>query len=175
MADTPPSSDDLTAEDLTVSSPEVGKPTLVTTPPPKGAASSAQTDGSPVPKKVATTPPPRRGRVVQSGSTIQFRYGHAQMKVYPLTEAQLSELGTLRGIGVFCITIAGSLFGFGINVLKDLQLASSAPPETLARWQVIQFCCLILALILGAVGGGLLWNSRTKLDKFKDATTFESS
>jgi hypothetical protein len=50
------------------------------------------------------------------GSTFAFKYGRRQVKAYPVTEAELREIGTVSRLSTICYSLASGLVGFGALV-----------------------------------------------------------
>src|SRR5262249_6022921 len=101
---------------------------------------SGGSGGEPPPQRAASPvpPQPRRRTSGGGGSTQTPRYGRADVRVYPINEDQLAQLGTLRGLAGVCFTLAGAAFGFALNVYKDLQIQGQVPPDVLAYWSAIR-------------------------------------
>jgi hypothetical protein len=113
-----------------------------------------------------------RGRV--AGSTQNLQYGRADVKVYPINEDQLVQLGTFRGLASVCLTLAGAAFGFGLNVYKDLQIQGQVPTDVLAYWGAVRdlsFCASIALLIVAIILFGF---GHHRLAQIKGNTKFDA-
>jgi hypothetical protein len=102
-------------------------------------------------------------------------YGRLKMKVYPLTDAHLSELGMLRTGAQASLALATGLFGFGINVAKDIELAGTIPAESAVRWSTIQYGSLAISAVLFVLAFILFLMGHSKLSKIKKETSFDAS
>jgi hypothetical protein len=118
----------------------------------------------------APTARPRRG--VAGGSTQTLLYGQVDVKVYPINEDQLSLLRQNRGWAGLCFTIAGVLFGFGMNTWLGIDLSSGVSEVVLARWQTIQWMCLGLAVFFVLAGCVFLRLGHSVISKLKNRTSF---
>ena len=95
------------------------------------------------------------------------------MKVYPINEDQLAQLGTLRGLGGICFTLAGAAFGFALNVYKDLQIQGQIPAEVLAYWSAIRDVSFFAAIVLAIIGVFFFGKGYWRLHQIKGATKFD--
>lgn len=109
---------------------------------------------------------------IAGGSTQIPKYGTATLRVYPINEDQLSELGLLRGISAASMTAAGTLFGFGINVFKDLQISTGTPVAAAVRWQTIAGASVVVGIICAIVAVIFWRKGSTKLTAIKNRTSF---
>lgn len=96
------------------------------------------------------------------------------MKVYPINEDQLAQLGTLKGLSGISFTLAGAAIGFAAGIYKDLQIQGSVPSEVLGYWTAIRNVSLGVGIVLGIVGAiFFVWNV-VRLSQIKGRTKFET-
>jgi hypothetical protein len=55
-------------------------------------------------------------RTAAGGSSFAFQYGRRHVNAYPITEGELSEIGTLKGLSTLCFSLSSALIGFGGNM-----------------------------------------------------------
>ena len=137
----------------------------------KSAAKTAATKGKAGGESMAT-PGGGGGR---TGSTIDIVYGRRPVKGYPITE---SELGQLFGIGLFatiCFSLAAGLFGFAVDVTKDLAFATETPPAVVAYWEAIKTFSWFLCVVLSVAGIAFLVRGSHVLRNIKNSTIFPVS
>ncbi|MCK1742510.1 hypothetical protein IVA80_16965 [Bradyrhizobium sp. 139] len=95
------------------------------------------------------------------------------MKIYPISEDQLSIIGLMRGIAAACFALGGTCFGFGINIVKDLQINSGTAQPLVERWQTISYVSMAAGIVLGIVGAIFWWRGQTTISKIDGRTTFQ--
>lgn len=126
-----------------------------------------------IPEEIGTNPTPAPRRRRTSGSKQPIQYGHYPLKVYALNESQLSELGLLKGLSTICFTLAGGLFGFGVNLFINVELATPAP-QVRTTWYVIAACALVASVALAGTGILFTCKGHTKLAAIKRDTIFDA-
>lgn len=117
----------------------------------------------------AATPGSSGGR---TGSTIDMVYGWRPMKGYPITEG---ELGHLFGIGLFatiCFSLAAGLFGFALDVTKDLAFAPETPQAVVGFWEAAKTFSWVFGVLFFVIGVGFFFRRGSVLNKIKASTTF---
>ena len=129
--------------------------------------------GDETPKRGTSGNVARQRRASTGGSTQTPLYGRAGLKVYPINEDQLAQLGTLKGLSGLCFTLAGAAFGFAINIYKDLNIQGQIPKEVLAYWSAVRDFSFGAAIILALVGVGLFLFGHHRLSQIKKKTTFD--
>lgn len=132
------------------------------------SASAAGGTGGADPTPTRAPVPRKRG-----GSTQDLSHGRMAVKIYPLSEDQLENIGLQRGISAACFALAGTCFGFGLNVVKDLQINSGTSEAVFARWQAISYISMGCALVLACLGGYFWWRGQNTISKIDARTTFQ--
>jgi hypothetical protein len=105
------------------------------------------------------------------GSSFAIQYELRRVKAYPITENELSELGTLGGFAGLFFSLASAFVGFGGNIFLDLYL-SPPPSEISAGWKIGMFAVFLTAAIFVILGAILVWKRHTKIDKIKRECIF---
>jgi hypothetical protein len=108
---------------------------------------------------------------VSGGSSFAIQYGVRHVKAYPITESELSELGTLGGFSTLFFSLASALVGFGGNMFLDLYL-SSPPPNISPGWKIGMIAVFLIAALFAILGGFLIWKRYTKIGGIKLRTAF---
>jgi hypothetical protein len=130
--------------------------------------------GGPAQEPRATTAGRGRSyRRANSGSFQELRYGWDEVKVFPVNEYQLSLLGQNRGWAGLFFTLAGVLFGFGMNIWVSTDLSPNVPPVVLARWQIIQWASLGASVLCAIFGLAFLGFGHAVIRKIWKRTRFE--
>jgi hypothetical protein len=105
------------------------------------------------------------------GSSFAIQYGVRRVKAYPITESELSELGTLGGFSALFFSLASALVGFGGNIFLDLFL-SSAPSEISPGWKIGIIAVFLISAVFAILGAVLIWKGHTKIGKVKRESAF---
>src|SRR5438128_353416 len=84
---------------------------------------------------VLETPKPARGRrSATGGSGLRRIPGVRPMKEYPLTKGDMRDLAKTGVAATVCFSFASGLFGFMVNLAKDLSLAQGVPDKVVGFW-----------------------------------------
>jgi hypothetical protein len=59
------------------------------------------------------------------------------MKEYPLTKGDMRDLAKTGIAPPVCFSIASGLFGFIVNLAKDLSLAQGTPERVMGFWNAV--------------------------------------
>lgn len=143
--------------------PTFRQPTLVAESDEVFAAGSADETGSDL---VAAGSP-------STGSTFTMSYGKRIVKAFPITESELNEVAAAKRIAAVCFTIAGALFGFAMNLNKDMQFANSLPEKVTSFWNAIWYACLIGSGITSLLGIWLWLRGHNRLAEIKREARFD--
>lgn len=106
------------------------------------------------------------------GSPIEHDYGTLRMKAYPLDEFQLQDLARLGTAAAFCFSIAGACLGFGVNLYKDLAIATGVSAEVAATWGTIRYASFVIGIIFALIGVFLFRAGHTRVEDIKKKTRF---
>jgi hypothetical protein len=105
------------------------------------------------------------------GSSFELKYGSRKVKAYPITEAELSEIGTLKGLSTFCFSLSSAAAGFGGNMIVSFLSASSA--NDMDEWKKISILAVIaFAVIFSSIGAYLTYKGNTKIAEIKGQASF---
>lgn len=111
---------------------------------------------------------PRRRR--PPGSGFDRLAGRRVMREYPLTEGELNELAAL-GIGATCcLSVAGAMVGFALDVAKDVALADTAPATVRSFWNGVEIAGWVGGAVFALAGLLLILRGRSRLRKIKSET-----
>jgi hypothetical protein len=107
------------------------------------------------------------------GSSFAFQYGKRHVKAYPITESELSEIGTLRGLSTFCFSVSSALLGFGGNMFVSYLSAPSEPIRNNSTdWKTGIISALGVALVFLLIGAFLMYKGHTKIADINRETLF---
>lgn len=127
---------------------------------------------APIPRRAATGGSGRKGKSATGGSLLDIRYGRQAMKAYPLTEEQIENLAGLGLLATLCFSGAAGVFGFAIDLDKDLSIAVGVPAEKMAWWSAVSSGSFLLSGALVLIGLFLLYRGHSKYAKIKANTEF---
>lgn len=130
------------------------------------------------PESRGTNPPPAAWggegtpRTSGSGSKFDLAYGRRPMKAYPITEGELGQLTAIGGGALFCFSLGAGLFGFSLDVSKDLAMAPNLPIEAVSAWEIISIYAKNSSWASFGIGSFLLLWRHNVLSRIKNETTF---
>lgn len=94
------------------------------------------------------------------------------MKVYPINEDALDNLGTLNRDFSVLLAMAAALAGFALDLTKDLIITTGTPPDRLAFAAGANLVCWIGAGVMASFAIAK-WRERgNRLRKIKEDVTF---
>ena len=122
------------------------------------------------PKLANATPGTKRK---DKGSTFSPDYGKRSMKSYPITEGELNELFMIGIVVTVCFSLGAGLFGFAVNIYKDLSFNPSLSKEIIDHCDTILISCVLFGVVCVGVGGLVVWFGHTKIARLKNETKFD--
>ena len=108
----------------------------------------------------------------RTGSTIDIVYGRRPMRGYPITEGELGQLFGIGLLATICFSLAAGVFGFAVDVTKDLALAPEIPQAVVSSWETAKTISWYLSGILFVTGIVFLFRGRSVLNNIKKTTIF---
>lgn len=133
---------------------------------PGGAAQNAESGSTK--DQAAPASPAKRQSPRHSG--FDKRPGRRPMKEYPLTEGELNELAGIGMLATVCFSLAAALFGFAVDVSKDIAFSTALPATVATFWGALRGGAMVLAVILALVGGAFVLRGRSRLNAIKRET-----
>jgi len=109
---------------------------------------------------------------VSTGSPIDFDYGSRRMRAYPLSELDLKDLARIGSEAAICFSLAGAAFGFAVNLVKDLSIATGVSSEVAATWGTIRTVCFIASAGFALAGIYLFATGHRRVEDIKRQTSF---
>ncbi|MFN0191077.1 MAG: hypothetical protein ACKVP5_03750 [Aestuariivirga sp.] len=109
-----------------------------------------------------------------AGSLFDVDYGTQEMKAYPLTEEQIESLSHLGLLATACFSVAAGIFGFSLDLHKDLALTAGADEAAVAYWSAVRTGGFIAAFVLAGAGLGFFLKGRSKIKAIKSRTRFDN-
>lgn len=101
-----------------------------------------------------------------------LQHGRSVLKVYPINEDALENLGTQNRDFSILLALAAGFGGFALDLSKDLVISEGASAAKLAFAGGINLVCWIVA-ILFAVAAVAKWKEKgSRLKAIKEAVTF---
>jgi hypothetical protein len=115
--------------------------------------------------------PERKTRQNRAAKT-DLQHGKSVLKVYPINEDALENMGTLNRD--FSILLAGAtgFGGFALDLSKDIAMASDPDVERLAFAAGTNLVCWIIAILLAVAAFGKWREKGSRLRDIKKAVTF---
>jgi hypothetical protein len=96
--------------------------------------------------------------------------GRRPMKEYPLTKGDMRDLAKTGIAATVCFSFSTGLFGFMINLAKDLSLAQGAPEKVVGFWNAIWWSALVGSLIFAVLGIAAILDGRWRLKEIEEET-----
>jgi hypothetical protein len=124
-------------------------------------------------KELKETPPAdlaasvQRTESVAVGATLEPVYGRRKMRLYAVTESELSQIGLANLLATICIGLGSALVGFGIDIFKDTILTSELPNDAALVAKYVQRLCLFLGLGFYVGAGAIYWWRKGLLETIK--------
>lgn len=109
------------------------------------------------------------------GSYLHRMPGRRPLKEYPLTEGDMRELAGVGVIATLLFSLSSGLFGFWVNVSKDLAFAQGVPDKTIAFWEAARIFSLIAAIVLAGIGGLAIYYGQFRLSSIMRETEFDAN
>lgn len=106
------------------------------------------------------------------GSTVTMSYGKREIKTYPINESELNSLFLIGVFATICLSICTGLFGFAIDISKDLSFTPSLPEEIKSTWNNAMLISFILSAVAGVVGVVLIVIGGNTIKRIKKDTLF---
>jgi len=97
------------------------------------------------------------------------------MKEYPLTKGDMRDLAKTGLAATICFSFASGLFGFIVNLSKDLAFASNLPEKVIAFWDAIWWCSVAAMLVFAVFGGLAVRDGRMRIKEIEDETDHEGA
>lgn len=94
------------------------------------------------------------------------------MKAYPITDGELGQLFGLGFLATICFSVGAGLFGFALDVEKDLSLATEVTESVQTFWTTIRTGSFTLSAILFICGTLFVWKRHNKVSEIKQETIF---
>lgn len=127
------------------------------------AASAQSTQG------VGQRPKPApKARAAKTG----LQHGEAVLKVYPINEDALDNLGTLNRDFSVLLALSAGLAGFALDLSKDLVITTGTPLGRLAFAAGVNVTCWIIASLVAAAAIAKWREKGNRLKKIKEDVTF---
>lgn len=117
----------------------------------------------------AATPGGPGGR---TGSTIDMVYGRRLMKGYPITEGEVGQLFSIGLYATICFSLSAGLFGFAMDVSKDLAFAPETSKAVIGFWTLIRTFSWVLCAVLFGCGVAFFLRGKSVLNTIKNSTIF---
>ena len=94
------------------------------------------------------------------------------MKGYPITEGELGQLFGIGLLATICFSLAAGLFGFAVDVTKDLAFAPETSEAVVSWWSAATTFSWFLSVILFLAGTIFLVRGNSVLSNIKKTTIF---
>jgi hypothetical protein len=107
----------------------------------------------------------------QPGSSFAFDYGTARVRAYPITDAELSRIGLLRGLSSFFLAFGSILVGLCGTAVVSLYL-STMPTDMLLAWKVGTWATGSAGVVCYIITVVLMYEGHTETAGIKSRTTF---
>ncbi len=108
----------------------------------------------------------------RTGSTIDIVYGRRPMKGYPITEGELGQLFSIGLYATICFSLSAGLFGFAVDVSKELAFATGTPQAVVAFWEASRVFSWVLCVVLFGAGIAFFLRGKSILNNIKKSTIF---
>ena len=95
------------------------------------------------------------------------------MKAYPLTDGDLSEIGSLRGVETTCFSASTFALGLLVNIFVTTYIATLPQPEFLL-WKIGMWALAILTAGLLIAGIYFHMTMNSAIRRLKKQTTFDA-
>jgi hypothetical protein len=121
-------------------------------------------------------PPETEGISTESaGSTFSMDYGRRPLKAYPVTDGELSQVFGLGNWATACFSIGAGLFGFALDVSKDLAMSHELSEKSKIFWETVNTGSYISFGVFFIIGISLLIMRHGKVKEIKKETIFPGS
>jgi hypothetical protein len=122
-------------------------------------------------QRFADNPIAATGGGSHPGSSFTFDYGTARVKAYPITDAELSRIGILRGLSSFFLAFGSILAGLCGTAVASLYL-STMPSEVLLAWKAGAWMTGGVCVVCYIITGVLIYHGHTETEAIKSRTSF---
>lgn len=92
------------------------------------------------------------------------------MKEYPLTKGDMRDLAKTGIVATACFAVASGLFGFMINLAKDLSLAQGTPEKVVGFWNAVWWCALLGSVVFAFFGAFAIFDGKSCLREIERET-----
>ena len=124
------------------------------------------------PAATGTNSPSKRARSASGGgSGFDFDYGRRRVKAYPVTDADLAQIGSYRGSATIAYSVATFALGIAINTIVVLKIAVLTALQS-SNAQTIIFSSLVLSVVCGGLGLYFGKAAKGSISRIQSETTF---
>ncbi|MGX7875992.1 hypothetical protein ACVDG5_027740 [Mesorhizobium sp. ORM6] len=88
---------------------------------------------------------------------IKLVIGSREMRCYTVTDSELKQLGLANLAISATFGIGSALFGFGLDIFKDVEMSPSLPASAQTLAQVVQPLCFYVGIAFWAFSVGLFF------------------
>jgi hypothetical protein len=122
-------------------------------------------------QRFADNPVAGTGGGSHPGSSFTFDYGTARVKAYPITDAELSRIGLMRGLSSFFLAFGSILAGFCGTAVASLYL-STMPSDVLLAWKAGAWTTGGACVVCYIITAVLIYHGHTETSAIKSRTSF---